>query len=226
MNQYPRAMAGRASSSTSPKRNATKSGGGRRKLPRAEREEQMLTVANRVFAERGFHATSMDEIAAGVGVTKPMLYAYFGSKEGLYLACVEQAGEQMLSRIIEAITGLEPPDRLEAGVKAFFSFVAERRSAWAVLYSEMAARGGPFAERIGELRGRFVQAVAHNLREGAAAVGGSLDDAEVLAIAVVGAAESLANWWVDHPELTADEMAQRLIDVTWTGLERLTGPQK
>src|SRR5439155_12543670 len=94
----------------------------RRRVPRAEREQQMLEAADRVFARRGYQASSMDEIAAEVGITKPMLYAYFGSKEGLYLASVQRAGEMLAQRLRDSARG-GPAERLEAGVHAFFSFV-------------------------------------------------------------------------------------------------------
>ncbi|MGH3746792.1 MAG: helix-turn-helix domain-containing protein, partial [Micromonosporaceae bacterium] len=64
-------------------------------MPRADRERQMLAVAEQVFAERGYRDASMDEIAGRVGVTKPMLYAYFGSKEGLLLATIVKFGTDL-----------------------------------------------------------------------------------------------------------------------------------
>ena len=65
---------------------ATPRRAGSRGVPRAVREPQILEVAGRIFAARGYHAASMDEIAAAADVTKPLVYAYFGSKEGLYVA--------------------------------------------------------------------------------------------------------------------------------------------
>ncbi len=70
-----------------------------RKVPREIREAQMLAEARRIFAERGFGATSMDEIAEACGVTKPMVYAYFGSKQGLYLACIEHSAGELVRRL-------------------------------------------------------------------------------------------------------------------------------
>lgn len=182
----------------------------RRRVPRAERERQMLAVADRVFSTRGYHAASMDEIAEGVGVTKPMLYAYFGSKEGLYSACLERSGERLLDDLRHVADEPTAAERLRAGALAFFRFVEERRDAWSVLYAESTGAGSPFAERAAELRDRFVRAVGAMLEE----------DAEALAYAVVGAGESLALWWVRHPEESAEAMADRLLAVVWTGLER------
>ena len=69
----------------------------RTRLPRAERERQVLDVAHARFAAHGYAAVTMDDVAAGAGVTKPLLYAYFGNKERLYLACMERAGDAMFA---------------------------------------------------------------------------------------------------------------------------------
>src|SRR2546425_13151993 len=83
----------------------TKESKARTKVPRAVREPQMLDAAVAVFAERGYHGASMDEIAAGAGVTKPMVYSYFGSKEDLYLACIDHARTRLMEAGGEAGEG-------------------------------------------------------------------------------------------------------------------------
>src|SRR5438874_3831781 len=83
---------------------------GRRKLPRAVRERQMLEVAGRVFAAHGFHEASMDEIDRHAGISKPMIYNYFGSKEGLYFAYIELAGQRLLSRMAEVARAVGDSD--------------------------------------------------------------------------------------------------------------------
>jgi AcrR family transcriptional regulator len=199
----------------------------RRRVPRPEREQQMLEAADRVFARRGYQAASMDEIAAEVGVTKPMLYAYFGSKEGLYLATVQRAGEMLAQRLRDAAEG-GPAERLEAGVHAFFAFVDERRSGWAVLYREASAGGGPVAARVASLRTAVAATVSQLLGEMARRDGAAADalEAEPLAHALVGAGESLANWWLDHPDEPLDLMAARLMSFAWLGLERLASGER
>src|ERR1035437_876579 len=76
--------------------------GSQRRMPRPQRERQMLEVAGKAFAARGFHAVSMDEIAERAGISKPMLYHYFGSKEGLYVAYVRQQGTALLAGMRDA----------------------------------------------------------------------------------------------------------------------------
>ena len=191
----------------------------RKRVPRAEREQQMLEAADRVFARRGYQAASMDEIAAEVGVTKPMLYAYFGSKEGLYLASVQRAGEMLAQRLRDSAEG-GPAERLEAGVHAFFSFVDERRSSWAVLYREASAGGGPVAARVASLRNAVAATVSQLLAD-MSGTGRDAVEPEPIGHALVGAGESLANWWLDHPDEPVDKMTSRLMSFAWLGLERL-----
>src|SRR3954447_9691450 len=107
----------------------------RTRLPREDRMEQTLAVARGLFAERGYAGVTMDEVAAEVGVTKPLLYNYFGNKEGLYAACMERAGDA-LSATIEAsvASATTPQEAMRAGGHAFFSFLDSERAAWAVLF--------------------------------------------------------------------------------------------
>jgi AcrR family transcriptional regulator len=183
-------------------------------MPRAERAREILAVAGHEFATRGYYAVSMDDVAERAGVSKQMVYAYFGSKDGLYLAYVEQAGQDLLDRLRAAgDPSLAPQARLRAGLVEFLKFVAERRDGWAVLYAEAAAQGGPLAGRIAALRLRITRIVERLLED---TVGDGLDAKERAQIegaahALVGAGESLANWWLDHPEIEADEVAGWLL---------------
>ena len=84
----------------------------RKRMSRAAREQQMLDVAEEVFGERGYQATSMDEIAERCGVSKPMLYEYFGSKDGLLVACVSRSKAELLD--VTAHRNLDPQTSLPA----------------------------------------------------------------------------------------------------------------
>jgi AcrR family transcriptional regulator len=199
---------------------------GTRGVPRPVREAQILDVAGRVFAARGYHATSMDEIAAQADVTKPLIYAYFGSKERLYVAYIERAGEELLARLRAATVPTAPAsERLHAGVLEFLHFVDERRDGWQVLYSEAAARGGPLAKEVASVREEVAQMIRRLLMqiisrgEAAAETAAELDG---VSHAFVGAGESLANWWLAHPELPAERAAELLIALGRAGVQRAT----
>jgi AcrR family transcriptional regulator len=194
--------------------NAARSGrkGGTRGVPRAVREQLILDVAGQVFARSGFHAGSMDEIASLAGVSKPMLYAYFGSKEGLYLAYIDRNGRELLDRLLGAAgTHQSPVERLRARITEFLAFVEEHRDGWTVLFRE-AASSQPLADQVAVLRGQITDAVRRMLDS---PVPPALDDADADAIAhmIVGAGESLANWWLDRPEIGRDDAAERYVEL-------------
>jgi AcrR family transcriptional regulator len=193
-------------------------------VPRAVREPQILEVAGRVFAARGYHAASMEEIAAGADVTKPLVYAYFGSKEGLYLAYIERSGSELLERMRgAAVPSAAAHDRLLAGSLEFLRFVEERRDGWQVLYSEAAARGGPLAEEVANLRAAIARMISRLLLE-SVDVADSESTAAIdgAAHAFVGAGESLANWWLTHPELPPERVAGLLLALGRAGAEQAT----
>src|SRR5882757_4917120 len=137
---------------------------GRRRVPRLQREPTMLDAAGRAFAAHGFHAASMDAIAADAGISKPMLYNYFGSKQGLYLAFVERDGRELLDSMRRAASPDAPAGaRLRAGIVAFLTYVDEHRSGWAVLYSEASAQGGSLAAEVAALRERIAELLSRLL---------------------------------------------------------------
>jgi AcrR family transcriptional regulator len=177
-------------------------------MPRERREQMLLDVAGQAFASAGYESASMDEIAEGAGVSKPMLYAYFGSKEGLYLAYIRRAGRELLERLVGAAPrDHHPSARLRARIIEFLSFVEEHRDGWRVLFGEVGS-SRPFADNVAETRERIAQAIRRMLEEsGSARPGRSGRGLDAIAHALVGAGESLANWWLDHPEVPREEVA-------------------
>jgi len=182
----------------------------------------MLEVAERAFAEKGFHAASVDAIAEGSGITKPMIYAYFGSKEGLYRACMARARERLFEALRDGVDPSVAPDQqLWHGLLAVFTFVERESDAWAVLLGEVTAGTGPFAGEGAEIRRELTLLIADLLRRAARAEGIADDQlamVEPIARSLIGAGESLAVWWADHPEEPAEKVALVLMNVAWNGL--------
>src|SRR5947209_18715806 len=105
----------------------------RRRLRRKDRERLMLHAAGEAFAAQGFHRASMEPIATAAGITKPMLYRYFGSKEGLYAAYVRASGRELVDSVRAPETRGEAPEvRLRAGIRAFLGYVDAHRPGWPV----------------------------------------------------------------------------------------------
>jgi AcrR family transcriptional regulator len=177
-------------------------------MPRERREQLILDVAGQVFARAGYESAPMDEIADRAGVSKPMLYTYFGSKEGLYLAYIERAGGELLERLVGAqATDGSPASVLRARITEFLTFVEEHRDGWQVLFREVASTR-VLAERVAVLRERIAGAIAIMVRETASGCASyPAPAADAIAHALVGAGESLANWWLDHPEVSRDQVA-------------------
>jgi AcrR family transcriptional regulator len=196
----------------------------RTRLPRAERERLVLDVAHTRFAAHGFGAVTMEDVAADAGVTKPLLYAYFGNKERLYLACMERAGEAMFRTVGAAVSdATSPADALRRGLHAFFAFVDEDRDAWRVLFDETLPAGGELAERVAQYRERLLALVAQTnlarLPEPHRAA--HKTEVEAIAVALLGAAEALARWWLRTGAMPAADAAELLIATAEPGLRAL-----
>ena len=192
-----------------------------KRLPRSVREPQMLDAALTEFARRGFHAASMDDIAARARVSKPMVYAYLGAKDDLFVACLHREGTRLMQAIVDVVDpGLGADEQLWRGVRAFFWYVAANRDGWSVLYRQ--ARG-PFSDHLAVMRSQMVGVVAGMLERAVVGREGTprASDLEPLAFALVGAGESLADWLADRPDESPDTVAGRLMNVVWLGAEQL-----
>jgi AcrR family transcriptional regulator len=195
-------------------------------MPRAAREEQMLVAATRIFARRGYQDASMDEIAAACGVTKPMVYAYFGSKEGLFLACTEREASRLRTTVRAAVKATASPElRLWRGFVAVFEFVERNRESWAVLYPYGPTGASAFAAAAAHARDTMTALLTELFVD--TAVGAGVDpqvgaqESEPLAHAMTGATIALASWSIGRPDEPAELHAMRLMNFAWMGLGNL-----
>jgi len=204
----------------------------RTRLSREDRMEQMLDRAHTLFAERGYAAVTMDEIAAAAGITKPLIYNYFGNKQQLYIACMERSGDALVESISAAVAdAAEPSDAFEAGVRAFFDFLDTDRAAWAVLFDETLPHGGEVMERVSfyrrQLRDFAAQSTLAGMPEKLREKQAVRIEVEATSTAVLGAAEAVARWWLASGQITASEAADLLISTVEPGLRgRTTTPSK
>lgn len=189
----------------------------RKRMPRAQRERQMIDVAVQVFAEHGFVATSMDEIAARVGVSKPMLYEYFGSKEGLLLAAIRDARTELRAATEQAVTGAtSAKDVLHNGILAYFRFIFDRRNAWSLLRHELAFLGTTAAEEIEAIRRQQTESNMLLLR--AYLPDAAEDVVEAAAEILVGACERMAVWCERNRAITPEIATNYTTNIIWGGL--------
>jgi AcrR family transcriptional regulator len=186
------------------------------RLPAEQRRTQLLAIAVEIFAERGFHATSMDDIAEAAGVTKPVLYQHFRSKKALYSELLEDVSVQLADAIAEATVAAQSPrQQVEAGLLSYFTYVTEHRAAATILYGGGDRRDGEFADAIRRVEETIVVAIAPLIR-----VAG-LDDngRRLLAHGVVGLTEGTSRHWVAsgyHPGPA--ELAAQVAELAWAGL--------
>ena len=189
-----------------------------KRLPREVRERQILDAAVRVFSECGYHNASMDEISEVAGVSKPMIYAYLGSKEDLFAACIHREATLLLEAVTQGVQAEQPPAmQLWHGLGAFFQFVGDNRESWRVLHRQAISQGGPFSDELLAMRSRAISLVDTLLVRVATKKGLEEHATEALAAALVGAAESLADWWLDNPEVPSKAVASRLMNLVWMG---------
>nr|WP_188991420.1 TetR/AcrR family transcriptional regulator [Saccharopolyspora subtropica] len=179
-------------------------------MPRAERERQILAVAEEVFAADGYQAASMDDIAARVGLSKPMLYEYFGSKEGLLLACLQRAKRELIEATTVAAAGASTPEQLlHDCLLAFFRFSDDHAQAWALLRNEAAVPSASVNSELEAIRMQQVEFTAGLLEHARP----DLDrlQSEAFAEAIIGACERLALWRERRPEVTAEQATEHLM---------------
>lgn len=192
-----------------------------RRMPRADRVEQLLDVAESLFADHGYDGTSIERIARAAGVTRPVVYDHFGSKEGIYLACVRRAHDRLQLAIAEGVVGIEADDferRLEAGLHACFRFIESDPSVWSVLFRGVALTGEVADEAL-RLRFAIVSAIAGLI--GAAAPKIPQREVEAFAHALAGAGEQMERWWRRNPDISRAEVVGYFHRFAWRGLSQL-----
>jgi AcrR family transcriptional regulator len=184
---------------------------GPRSVPRELRRQHILACAHVLFIERSYDETSMVDVARMAGITKPVVYDQFASKEDLFAACMADSDEELAARTTAAVrTETDPRRRLYAAGYAYFEYVQERRLAWAKL---LRTGAGPVREWEIRIRERQARDLAVRLsRE--RRVGGDDDQRTIDALAqmLTGAAEALAAWWTTQEDVTLEQIATMYAD--------------
>ena len=194
------------------------------RLPAGERREQILDVAVQVFAKQGFHGASMNDIADAAGVTKPVLYQHFDSKQELYLALLEDVGRRMLHAITQATAGVhDGKQQTELGYRAYFRFVDADRDAFLLLFGTQANRDAESTAVIRRIADEAADAIAPLIT----ASGIGPDEQRTLAHGLIGLAEGACRRVVElGRSFDPDALAQQVANLAWAGLRAIgTGPR-
>lgn len=190
------------------------------RLPAGERREQIIDVAIPVFAKRGFHGASMNDVADAAGVTKPVLYQHFASKQDLYLALIDDVGRRMITAISKGTAGAtDGKNQTELGFQAYFRWVADDRDAFLLLFSTQANRDESATKAIRRITSDAASAIAPLI-----AVDIDHEKQRTLAHGLVGLAEGVSRRLVERGEdFDPDELARLVANLAWAGL-RSIGP--
>lgn len=193
--------------------------GSARRLSRDQRIEQLLDVAEQRFATHGYDGTSIEQLARAAGISRPIIYEHFGSKDGIYLACLKRSRAELDEKIANSVVGVEDlEDRLRAGMDAAFEFIEADPARWSVLFNGVALTG-PVAEEALQMRFATVGAIADLLH--AAKPDAPRRQVEAFAHALSGAAEQLERWWRRTPDMSRQEVVEHLHSLAWQGLRQL-----
>jgi len=184
-------------------------------MPADQRRQQLFEVARERFAQQGFHATSMDEIAEAAGVTKPVLYQHFPSKRALYVELLEETGRQLLSRLAEATERAGSlRERVELGFRAYFRFAVGDRSAFLFLLGTSLRSDPEFARIVEEILDAAAETIATLIE-----IPAPEEQRQMLANAIVGMAESVGRRALRDPDavVDGDQLAQWISELAWFG---------
>ncbi|GAA3540983.1 TetR/AcrR family transcriptional regulator [Amycolatopsis ultiminotia] len=187
------------------------------RLPRTERRAQLLAAAQRVFADNGYHAAAMDEIAEEAGVSKPVLYQHFPGKLDLYIALLESHVDDLVGRVQGALDSTtDNRQRVPATVGAFFDFVKNDVGAFRMVF-ESDLRGEPSVqEAVDRATSASVEAITETITSDA-----GLDEgkARLLAVGLVGMSQVSARYWLQHNQSMSREEAVALTaNLAWRGI--------
>jgi AcrR family transcriptional regulator len=193
-------------------------------MTRAERREQLIDVARALFAERGLEGTSVEEIAAHAGVSKPVVYEHFGGKEGLYAVVVDREVRTLHDSIRTAITTPRATPRalIELGTLALLDYIDDHPNGFRILSRDSSATstGGSFATILSDIASRVEGLLADEFTKR----GFDPETAPLYAQMLVGLVALAGQWWMD----TRDEhgvpkpvVAAHLVNLAWNGMRNL-----
>ena len=184
-----------------------------------ERRQQLLDIGRRLFAERGLDGTSIEEIAAQAGVSKPVVYEHFGGKEGLYAVVVDREVDRFLAMATKLLEGEDTREKFEAAAISLLKYIEENTDGFRILVrdSPPGSGSGTFASLISDIASQ----VEYILGDVLAARGYDPKHAPMYAQMLVGMVAFTGQWWLDARKPNLEEVAAHLVNLAWNGLSQL-----
>lgn len=191
----------------------------RPRMTGTQRRQQLIEIGRALFAERGYDATSIEEIAQRAQVSKPVVYEHFGGKEGLYAVVVDREMSMLLDMITSSLTQNRSRVRLEQVALALLTYIEERTDGFRILVRDQPA---PNADgRYSSLLNEAVNQVAHILAGDFGRRDLDTSLAPLYAQALVGMVSTAATWWLDERTPPKEVVAAHLVNLCWNGLSHL-----
>jgi AcrR family transcriptional regulator len=194
-------------------------------MPAAERRELIVSVATEVFAQRGYDGASIDEIARRSGVSAPVVYDHFASKQDLYQRLLERTRDELLATWREHLFSDEPAEvRIPRAIAAWAAYVESHHDAARMYFRD--PTGVPAVQEFHaaiHAQGRSALGAILGREQGAANIAGGAD-AEALEMAAEVMRSGLAGlalWWAEHPHVPREQIVTTAVNVLWVGFERV-----
>jgi AcrR family transcriptional regulator len=194
---------------------------------RAKKRKELLDAAISAIKTFGL-TTSMDQIAAEAGVTKPILYRHFGHKDGLLQALERRYEEDLVERLAKALTAYPPNSLrnakalLQQTIDTYVSFVSENEEIYKFLTRNFYS--GSQLDQY-ELTRRLSNQVSTVMRDGFRQANLNPYPAELWSFAVVGMVHASADWWVSNRSLKKDDVITYLTKFAWKGFWGILDPR-
>lgn len=192
---------------------------GRQRMTGTQRRQQLIEIGRALFAERGYDATSIEEIAQRALVSKPVVYEHFGGKEGLYAVVVDREMSMLLDMITSSLTNNRSRVRLEQVALALLTYIEQRTDGFRILVRDqpVSSTDGRYSSLLNEA----VNQVAHLLGGDFERRGFDISLAGLYAQALVGMVATTATWWLDVRSPSKEVVAAHLVNLCWNGLSHL-----
>jgi AcrR family transcriptional regulator len=176
-------------------------------------------AASMVFAERGYAGTSLDEVAARAGVTKPIVYRHFGSKKELHLVLLARHRDELLFELAQGITGEQQlSGRIRAAADSWFGYVQAHPYAMRMLFGD--TTGDPEIQAFHREMQGTARAAIRSLMEAEPGFEVSEELRDPLAELVRSAIVGVALWWADNQGVSRDDVVSLASGVIWGGIGR------
>ncbi|MFJ9179561.1 TetR family transcriptional regulator [Streptomyces sp. NPDC102360] len=191
----------------------------RTRMTGAERRQQLLEIGRVLFAAKGFEGTSVEEIAAKAGVSKPVVYEHFGGKEGLYAVVVDREMRQLLDMVTGSLTAGHARELVEQAAFALLDYIEEHTDGFRILVrdSPIPQSTGSFASLISDIATQVEDILGREFKSR----GFDPKLAPLYAQALVGMVALTGQWWLDARKPKKAEVAAHLVNLAWHGLDGL-----